>query len=132
MAKRFAVIAVVAILIGVVAQSASADPVHAKFGTPVLTLVCDSDVYHVVSNGNGIPTPAHVIDSTAVFVPVTLDLTISFTPTGGTPEIETETLAKSGPSNGKILSCSLPLALNTFTFPEGTFSVSGAVTAFIA
>jgi len=132
MLKRLGILALLTLVVGVAVQTASADPVNAKGGSPILTLVCGNDSYQVVSNGNGIPTPAHVVDSTAVFIPVTLDLTFSFTPTGGTPEIDTQTLAKKGPANGKILSCSLPAELNTFTFPEGTFTISGSVTAVLA
>ena len=66
---------------------------------------------------------------TAVFIPTAFDLTFSFTPTGGTKQSETDTSAKAHqPSNA--VTCELPAALNTFTSPEGTFTLSGFVTGF--
>lgn len=83
----------------------------------------------VVVNGNGEFTPAHVIGSTAVFIPTAFDLTFSFTPTGGATESETDASAKAHqPSNA--VTCDLPATLNTFTSPEGTFTISGTVTGF--
>jgi hypothetical protein len=80
-------------------------------------------------NGNGEFTPAHVIGSTAVFVPTAFDITFSFTPTGGTTESETDTSAKHNQAKG-LVSCDIPADLNTFTSPEGTFTISGTVTGF--
>jgi hypothetical protein len=60
-------------------------------------------------NGNGEFTPAHVIGSTAVFIPTAFNLTFSFTPTGGTTQSETDTSAKAHqPSNA--VSCDRPAA----------------------
>ena len=79
--------------------------------------------------GNGAFTPAHVIGSTAVFVPTAFNLTFSFTPTGGTTESETDTGAKQNQAKGTA-TCNIPAALNSFTSPEGTFTLSGTVTGF--
>jgi hypothetical protein len=80
-------------------------------------------------NGNGEFTPAHVIGSTAMFIPSSFNLTFSFTPTGGVTESETDTSAKAHrPKNA--VTCELPADLNTFVTPEGTFSLSGTVTGF--
>ena len=91
--------------------------------------MCGSQQIQVSVNGNGEFTPAHVIGSTAVFVPTAFDLTFSFTPTGGTTESETDTSAKHNQAKGTV-TCNIPAALNTFTSPEGTFTLSGTVTGF--
>jgi hypothetical protein len=129
MLRRVTVIALFAIVLGVFAQSASADPVNAK-NAGFFTAVCGSTQLQVVVNGNGVFTPAHVIGSTSIFVPTAFDLTFSFTPSGGgAPEVDTETSAKvHQPSNA--VTCQLPGALNTFTSPEGTFTLDGTVTGF--
>ena len=129
MRRGITVIALVAMLCLAVAQSASADPVNAK-NAGFFTAVCGTNELDVVVNGNGVFTPAHVIGSTSVFIPTAFDLTFTFTPSGGgVPEIDTETSAKAHqPSNA--VTCDLPAALNTVTFPEGTVVVDGTVTGF--
>jgi hypothetical protein len=84
----------------------------------------------VVTNGNGEFTPGHVVGSTSTFVPTAFDVTFSFTPTGGTTESDTDTSAKRN-QKADTITCSIPEALNTFTSPEGTFSISGTVTGFV-
>jgi hypothetical protein len=129
MLRRVTVVALFAIVLGVFAQTASADPVNAK-NAGFFTAVCGSTQLQVVVNGNGVFTPAHVIGSTSVFIPTAFDLTFTFTPSGGgTPEVDTETSAKARqPANA--VTCQLPGALNTVTGPEGTFTLDGTVTGF--
>jgi hypothetical protein len=129
MRRSFSLIALLAIILGALAPTAAADPVNAK-NAGFFTAVCEGTEIDVVVNGAGVFTPAHVIGTTSVFVPTTFDVTITFTPSGGgTPEVETETSAKAKqPSNA--VTCELPAALNTVTFPEGTVVVSGTVTGF--
>jgi len=129
MLRRATVIGLFAIVLGVYAQTASADPVNAK-NAGFFTAVCGPTQLQVVVNGNGVFTPAHVIGSTSIFVPTAFDLTFSFTPScGGAHEVDTETSAKAHePSNA--VTCQLPGALNTITSPEGTFTLDGTVTGF--
>lgn len=129
MLKRGLLFVLVALAVGVFAQTASADPTNAKNSLTV-TAICGGEQLMVATNGNGEFTPAHVIGSTSVFVPTAFDLTFSFTPTGGTTESDTDTSAKQNQSNGTV-TCDIPAALNTFTSPEGTFSLSGTVTGFL-
>lgn len=128
MFKRAFIAALVCVSVAVVAQSASADPTNAKNSTTI-TATCGGQQVLVSVNGNGEFTPAHVIGSTAVFVPTAFDITFSFTPTGGTTESETDTSAKHNQAKG-LVSCDIPADLNTFTSPEGTFTISGTVTGF--
>jgi hypothetical protein len=129
MLRRATAIALFAILLGVFAQTASADPVNAK-KAGFFTAVCGSTQLQVVVNGAGAFTPAHVIGSTSVFVPTAFDLTITFTPSGGgDPEVDIEDSAKAHqPANA--VTCQLPAALNTVTVPGGTLVVDGTVTGF--
>ena len=128
MLRRVTLVALFAIVLTVFAQAASADPSNAKKSSPFIAN-CGGPNLMVVVNGNGEFTPAHVIGSTAVFIPTAFDLTFSFTPTGGATETETDTSAKAHqPTNA--VSCDLPAALNTVTTPEGTFTISGTVTGF--
>jgi catechol 2,3-dioxygenase-like lactoylglutathione lyase family enzyme len=128
MRRCIALVALLATLSLAVTQTAAADPVNAK-NAGFFTATCSGETVMVVVNGNGVFTPAHVLGSTSVFVPTAFDLTFTFTPTEGAPEIDTATSAKAHqPSNS--VTCELPTALNTVTFPEGTFTVSGTVTGF--
>jgi hypothetical protein len=127
---RLTLLALFAVVFTVFAQTASADPVNAK-GANVVTLSCPAPqgLIQVAVNGNGDFTPGHVLGSTALFVPTALNLTFTGTPTGGAPESETQTTAKARqPSNA--IECQVPKELNTFTSPEGTFSISGTVSGF--
>lgn len=128
MVRRAVMAALVFAAVAVFAQTASADPTNAKNGQTI-TAFCGSQRVVVSVNGNGEFTPAHVIGSTAVFVPTAFDLTFSFTPTGGTTQSETDTSAKQNQAQATV-TCNIPAALNTFTSPEGTFSLSGTATGF--
>jgi hypothetical protein len=129
MLRRITMTALSASLLGVFAQTASADPSNAR-NAGFFTAVCGSTQLSVVVNGNGAFTPAHVVGSTSVFIPTAFDLTFSFTPSGGgAPEVETNTAAKAH-QPGNAVTCELPAALNTVTFPDGTFTASGTVTGF--
>ena len=123
------VIALFAIVLAVFAQAASADPVNAKKSQVFVANCGGSPNFTVSVNGNGAFTPAHVIGSTAVFIPTAFNLTATFTPTGGSPQSEaiTETKAHQ-PANA--VTCNLPAGPNTVTGPDGTFTISGTVTGF--
>jgi opacity protein-like surface antigen len=126
---RFGVlVALVAVTVAVLAQAASADPTHAK-SSAVITAICGEEQMQFSVNGNGVFTPGHVIGGTAMLVPTAFDLTFSFTPPGGPTESETDTAAKHNQTKGTV-TCDIPAALNTFTSPEGTFTISGTVTGF--
>lgn len=128
MVRRGLLVGCVAVVAAVAVQVASADPTNAKNST-VLTIVCGGKQMQVVTNGNGEFTPGHVVGSTSTIVPTSFNLTFSFTPTGGTTTSETDMSAKHNQPEGAI-TCSIPLALNTFPTPDGTFSISGTVTGF--
>jgi hypothetical protein len=129
MLRRATVIALFAIILGVFTQTAAADPSNAK-NAGFFTAVCGSTQLSVVVNGNGVFSPAHVVGSTSVFIPTAFNLTFTFTPAGGgEPEVDTETSAKQNTPKNAV-TCELPAALNTFTSPEGTFTLSGTVTGF--
>lgn len=126
MLRRLIPIALVAIACAFAAQSASADPLNAK--NPLVVIAdCGATRVVAVVNGNGEWAPAHVIGSTAVFIPTAFNLTASFTPTGGATETETDTSTK-GHQSKNAVTCDLPAALNTSTSPEGTFTLTGTVT----
>ena len=128
MLRRVTTIAILAIVLGVFVQTASADPVNAKNAQPVVA-ICGGSTVMVVVNGNGEFTPAHVVGTTAVFVPTAFNLTFRFTPTGGSLESETDTSAKAH-QPVRAVTCGIPANMNTFTDSEGTFSISGTVTGF--
>jgi hypothetical protein len=121
-------VVLVALAIGVFAGAASADPTQAK-NSLTISAMCGTQPVMVVVNGNGTYNAAHVIGSTAVFVPTAFDLMSSFTPTGGTTMTMTNTNTKQNQSKGTV-TCDIPMDLNTFTSPQGTFSLSGSVTGF--
>jgi len=128
MLRRGIIAVLVAAAVAVLAQTASADPTNAK-NSLLVTANCGARQLSLSVNGDGEFTAAHVIDSTAVFVPTAFDVTFSFTPTGGTTESETDTSAKRNQAKATV-TCELPADLNTFTSPEGTFTIAGTVTGF--
>ena len=129
MLRRVTAIGLLAIVLGVFAQTAAADPVNGR-NSGFFTAVCGSTELQIVVAGNGVFTPAHVIGSTSIFVPTAFDLTFTFEPSGGgDTEVDTQTSAKAhAPANA--VTCQLPGALNTVTSPEGVFTLDGTVTGF--
>jgi hypothetical protein len=118
---------VAAIATGAFAGTASADPVNAK-NSLTFPATCDNgQTVQVVVNGNGRFSPAHVVGSTAVFVPQALDFTSEFTPPGGPTETETETASKPH-IHGDLVTCSFDV---TRTGPFGTFRLFGTATGFL-
>jgi hypothetical protein len=107
-------------------QGAAADPLGAKesFSFPV---TCDNgQTVQFVVNGNGNFSPAHVVGSTAVFVPEVLDTTFQFTPTGGPTQTETSTESKAN-LHGDVVTCSFDVIQPS---PGGTFRLFGTATGF--
>jgi hypothetical protein len=127
MKRGFALLGICALSIAVLAPSATADPTHPKNATQ-LQLVCNGTPYQVALNGNGKFTPAHIIGSTGVVVPYSLDITFTFTPPGGPTQTQTQTAAKGGPHKGAI-NCTIPF--QSFSGPQGTFTVQGTATGFL-
>jgi hypothetical protein len=125
MLKRYAVLGAAVLALAVFVPGASADPLNAQnsFAFPA---TCDGQTVQVVVNGNGEFTPAHVLGSTAVFVPEAFDVTFEFTPTGGTTETEIDTSSKPN-VHGDLVTCSFDV---TQTFPEGSFHLFGTATGF--
>ena len=119
--------ACVACLATLLTPVAGADPSNAKNST-LLHAVCSGKTVNVVVNGNGEFTPAHDLASTAVFIPTAFNVTFTFTPTGGSPEVEQDTSSKAGPIKNTI-TCTIPLQ-TVFSGPPGTATIQGSVTGF--
>jgi hypothetical protein len=114
----------------VIAPVAGADPVNAKNSTHLYALCGPQQVrVDVVVIGNGEFTPAHVLNSTSVFIPTAFNTTFTFTPSGGgTPEVETDTSAKAG-TFANTVTCTLPVQ-TLFDGPQGKATIQGTVTGF--
>ena len=125
MLRRFCVTLTLGILmLAALAQGAAADPINAKNSLTFPATCDDGQMIQVVVNGNGAWSPAHVVGSTAVFIPQAFDLTFEFTPTGG--ETVTETDIRSKPNlHGDLVTCSFDV---TQTFPDGVFRLFGTAT----
>jgi hypothetical protein len=126
MLKRYAALAGAVVAMGVVAPGASADPLNAKDSFAFPATCDDGQTVQVVVNGNGTFTPAHVVGSTAVFVPQALDTTFEFTPPGGPTETETETASKPH-IHGDLVTCGFDV---TQSLPFGTIHLFGTATGF--
>jgi hypothetical protein len=113
---------------GLLALPASADPGHAKNAGHVQAL-CGTQTVNVVVNGNGRFTPAHVVGSTKVFIPTALNLTFTFTPTSGTPTVNTDNAQKASPTKRGTVTCTIPLQ-TLFSGPQGSMTLQGSVTGF--
>jgi hypothetical protein len=126
MLKRCAAAGAALFALAVLAPAASADPVKAK-NSLAFPATCDNgQTVQVVVNGNGEFTPAHVVGTTAVFVPQALEITFEFTPPGGPTETETDTASKAN-VHGDLVTCSFDV---TQSFPFGTLHLFGTATGF--
>jgi hypothetical protein len=127
MLRRLGVALVLGILmVAALVQGAAADPINAK-NSFTFPATCDNgQTVQVVVNGNGEFSPAHVVGSTAVFVPQAFDLTFEFTPPGGPTESETDTSSKHN-VHGDLVTCSID---TTQAFPFGTVHLFGTATGF--
>ncbi len=112
----------------VLASPAGADPIHAKNAAQVHAL-CGTQTVNVVVNGNGTFTPAHVLNSTRMFIPTAIHVTFTFTPSGGgTPSVDTTNATKAAPITGTV-TCTIPLQ-TLFSGPQGSATLQGTVTGF--
>jgi hypothetical protein len=126
MLTRYAVLGAAVLALVVFVPAAAADPLNAK-NSLAFPATCDNgQTVQVVVNGNGEFTAAHVVGSTAAFVPQVFDVTFEFTPTGGTTETEIETSSKPN-VHGDLVTCSFDV---TQSFPFGTFHFFGTATGF--
>ena len=126
MIKRYTALAVAVLVLTASAQAASADPLKAKNSLAFPTTCDDGQTVRVVLNGQGEFAPAHLVGSTAVFVPQAFDITFEFTPTGGTTETESNTFSKPD-VHGELVTCSFDV---TQSFAEGTLHFFGTATGF--
>ena len=114
------------LMLAALAQGAAADPINAKnsFSFPA---TCGGQTVQLVVNGNGEFTPAHVVGSTALFIPEAFNVTFEFTLPGEPTQSETDTSSKSN-VHGDLVTCSFDV---TQTFPEGgTIHLFGTATGF--
>jgi hypothetical protein len=114
------------LLLAALVQGAAADPINAKNSLTFPATCDDGQAVQVVVNGNGEFSPAHVVGSTAVFIPQAFDVTFEFTPTWGPTQSERDTSSKHN-VHGDLVTCSFDV---TQTFPEGTFHLFGSATGF--
>ena len=126
MLTRYAGLGAAVLALAIFVPTAAADPVNAKNSFAFPASCDDGQTVQVVVNGNGTFTPAHVVGSTAVFVPQALDTTFEFTPPGGPTETETETVSKPH-IHGDLVTCSFDV---TQSFPFGTVHIFGTATGF--
>ncbi len=113
------------LLLTALAQGAAADPINKN--SLAFPATCDNgQTVQVVVIGNGEFSPAHIVGSTAVFIPQAFDLTFEFTPPGGPTESMTDTASKSN-VHGDLVTCSID---TTQTFPFGTLHLFGTATGF--
>ena len=112
------------LMLAALAQGAAADPINAKNSLTFPATCDDGQMIQVVVNGNGAWSPAHVVGSTAVFIPQAFDLTFEFTPTGGPTQTETDIRSKPN-LHGDLVTCSFDV---TQTFPDGVFRLFGSAT----
>jgi hypothetical protein len=115
------------LMMAALVQGAAADPINAKNSFTFPATCDDGQTVQVVVNGNGEFSPAHVVGSTAVFIPEAFNVTFEFTPPGGPTQSETDTSSKHN-VHGDLVTCSFDV---TQTFPEGgTVHLFGSATGF--
>jgi hypothetical protein len=121
-------VACAAFAAAVVVPAATADPINAKGSAQIIATCGGATPITVVVNGNGTFTPGHVVGSTSVFIPTRLDLTLTFTPAGGSPEPMTQMAQKAGPAENTVM-CTIPVQ-TLFSGPEGMATIQGTVWGF--
>jgi hypothetical protein len=126
MLRRFNLFLAACACFVVTAGAASAAPSNAN--TFIIPTTCGTTPVELAVIGEGSFSPGHVVGSTSVFIPYTIDVVTTFTPEdGGEPTIESEHLTKPAPAEG-VVTCTISF---TTTFPgEGTVEISGSVTGF--
>jgi hypothetical protein len=124
--RLFVVLTLGILMMAALAQGAAADPINAKNSFAFPATCDDGQTVQVVLNGNGDFTPAHVVGSTAVFIPQVIDTTFQFTPPGGPTQTETFHAAKPN-VHGDLVTCSFDVSQTT---PGGTFRLFGSATGF--
>jgi hypothetical protein len=125
MLKRFALLGVTVLALAAFVSTAGADPGNAK-GSLTFPATCDNNQPITVTvNGNGRFSPAHVVDSTSVFIPQSLDVTFATT-IGGNTQSNTDTSTHQN-QHGDLVTCSFDV---TQTFPGGSLHLFGTATGF--
>ncbi|HEX2273867.1 MAG TPA: hypothetical protein VHG90_08340 [Acidimicrobiales bacterium] len=125
---------------GLFGVPASADPVKSENAT-IIPLVCDNgQTYQVVVTGSGHFTPAHVIGSNAIFVPVAFgNITGTAVPSGAPAFFEPSSTKGQSAKNKDLTTCTFettfpvsPEEVEEFGLPAGTTAVHvvGTVTGF--
>ena len=131
MRRTGVIVAIAATLAGLSTSVATAAPINAKNASPLL-IVCGSDTYQAVVNGNGAYTAAHSTTSNTVLIPVAFGpFTGTFTDTNGVTTTSTEPANMKGssmPATGTLQTCTYYVQ---FSGPGGSFSGSGTVAGFI-
>ena len=116
-------------LLACAALSATAVAAPAKSArADVIPATCDGQQVDFIVVGNGTFSPGHVAGGTSVYVPYSIDITITFTPEGGgEPFVESEHATKPAPATG-LVTCDINFSAS---FPgEGTVTFVGTVTGF--
>jgi hypothetical protein len=91
-----------------------------------MQVVCGAQTITTVSNGNGIFAPLHDLSSSSVFIPVALDVTLTFTPTdGGQPSVDHAIVGKNAPIEDAV-TCTIPLQ-PLFSNPDGSMTIEGTL-----
>jgi hypothetical protein len=127
MLRRFFVLSASLLACAALSATAGAAPANSP-RADVIPATCGSEQVEFIVIGNGTFSPGHVAGTTSVFVPYSLDITVTFTPEGGgEPFVESEHSTKPAPATD-LVTCNINFSA---TFPgEGTVSFVGTVTGF--
>ena len=107
---------------------AGADPSNAT-SSGVLNTLCSGETVTVVTNGNGIFSPAHDVASTSNFVPTAFNVTLTFAPAGGgSPSVDHAIVGKTAPIQNTV-ECTIPLQ-TLDAGPAGVQTIQGFMTGF--
>jgi hypothetical protein len=125
--QKWLTVAAALLLLGaVLAPGAGADLSSAPTSGSI-ELLCGSDTVTIITNGNGIWSPGHDADTTAIFIPTALNVVLTFTPAdGGPPLIDHAIVSKDAPIEETVM-CSIPLQ-TLFTTDAGTMTITGTFT----
>jgi hypothetical protein len=109
------------------ASPVRADPSNAGNST-ALQVLCGTETITTVFNGNGQWAPLHDGSNSSVFIPMSLDIILTFTPTEGPPSVDHAIVGKKA-SNEDAVTCAIPLQ-TLYTGPDGSRTIQGTVSGF--
>lgn len=95
----------------------------------IFELDCEEiGLIEVAVTGNGAFSPGHIAGSNALLIPVSIEITGTFTPDVGDPEVFEETSERNAPPDADLITCTFE---QSGAEEGGTFEIQGTVVGYV-